>query len=113
MSDSTIPHNVHEIPGPARFVARGQSFELPLLDTIYRLHDVAEEVRAAGGSHRAYLFRVIQHVQAETGVELSFGEADYLNDQLEIELAAAKKKRRDSYAAALTSPSSTASTPAD
>lgn len=113
MSDSTIPTNVQEIPGPSRFAVRGHPFQLDVLETIYQLHDLSEEVRQVNGSHRDYLTRVIEYINAETGVTLSYGEADWLNDELEILFAETKKKRRDAFAAALTSPSSTASTPAD
>lgn len=113
MSDSAIPHNVQEIPGPTRFVAHGQPFQLDVLETIYALHDVSEEVQAAGGLHRDYLRRVIEYVYYQAQVTLTFGEADWLNDQLEIEFAAAKKKRRDSITAMRSSPSFTALTPAD
>lgn len=116
MSDAnphTIPHDVQEIPGPTRFAVRGQGFNLDVLDTIYLFHDQAEEVRAAGGTHRQYLDRVIDHVQGACGVTLTYGEADWLNDHLETALALEKKTRRERIAAALTSRSSTASTPAD
>lgn len=105
--------NVQEIPGPMRFTAHGQSFTLDVLDTIYTLHDIAEQDSKQGKTHREYLGHVIEHVQAATGVALSYGEADWLNDQLEIEFARQKKMRRDAFAGQLTSPSSTASTPAD
>lgn len=105
--------NVHEIPGPERFNVRGQSFQLDLLETIYCFRDIGEEVQEQGGDHRAYLMRLTDFVQRETGVLLTFGEVDWLNDHLEIAFAAAKKKRRDSIVAARNSPSSTASTPAD
>lgn len=113
MSDNSVPSNVHEIPGATRFNVRGQSFQLDLLDTIYDFHDLAEEVHKKEGSHRDYLNRIIEHIHQQTGMVLTFGEADWLNDELEIEFARAKKKRRDAIAAALSSPSSTASTPAD
>lgn len=112
MTDNGIPNNVQEIPGPMRFSVRGQSFSLDLLDTIYTLHDIAEEDAKHGRTHREYLGHVIQHVQATAGVNLTYGEADWLNDQLEIEFARAKKKRRDLIADALSLPSSTPSTPA-
>lgn len=113
MTDAAIPTDVQEIPGPSRFHARGQSFELDLLDTIYTLHDIAEEDAKQGKSQREYLGHVIQFVQNTVGVTLTYGEADWLNDQLEIEYAQAKKKRRDAIASVLTSPSSTPSTPAE
>jgi len=109
MIDST---KVHQIDAAVRFSVRGESFELDLLDTIYTLHDIATEDSKQEKTHREYLGHVIQYVQKQTGVLLSYGEADWLNDQLEIEFAQAKKKRRDLIADALNLPSSTPSTPA-
>ncbi len=112
-TETVIPSSVREVPGPLRLAVRGHGFQLDLLDTIYALSDLADQVRNAGGTHRDYLDQVRGYVQAQTSVTLTYGEADWLNDHLELEYASAKKKRRDSIAAALTSPSSTASTPAD
>lgn len=109
----SVPHNVQEIPSAARFSVRGQSFQIDLLETIYDLHDIAEAVAKRDGNHRDYLNAIIEHLHQQTGVILTYGEADWLNDQLEIEFASAKKKRRDAIAAALSLPSSTPSTPAD
>lgn len=113
MLNESIPPAVQEIPPFLRFAVRGQSFQLDLLSTIYAFHDIAEAVAKQGGSHRAYLDALINHLQDTTGVELTYGEADWLNDRLEIEFATAKKKRRDLIASALSLPSSTASTPPD
>lgn len=113
-SNTTIPSTtVHEVPGQTRFVAHGQPFTLDLLETNFVLQDIATEIAAANGSHRQYLQRVIDHVQSLTGVTLTFGEADWLNDEIDILYAQAKKKRRETFAAALPLRSSTASTPAD
>lgn len=112
-NDHSTLTEVKEIPSGSRFVVRGQPFTLDLLDTIYALGDVADRIRQEGGSQRAYLSEVIALLQEITGVTLTYGEADWLNDELELQYAAAKKKRRDSIAAALTSPSSSDSTPAD
>lgn len=108
---------VHEIPPPARFTVRGNSFQLDLLEAIYTFDDLYQETakRTPEGqdAYRAYLSELIDYVRRETGVTLTFGEADWLHDALTIEFTEAKKKRRDSIDAARTSRSSTASTRAD
>lgn len=108
-------NNVREFPPPLRFTVRGQSFEVDLLSTIYALRDIPPVTgeEASDDPHRAYLCRVVALIKEQTGVELTAGEADWFNDQLSLEMAAAKKKRADAFTAALSSPSSTASTPAD
>lgn len=104
---------VQAIPAPHRFTVRGQAFELQLLDVIYALEDLASEVRKAEGTHRAYLVQAAELIAELTGVQLTVGEMDWLNDHLELEYAAQKKTRRDALAAMLGLPSSTVSTPSD
>ncbi len=109
--------SVHEIPAPARFTVRGQSFQLDLLEAIYTFDDIYQETakRTPEGqdAYRAYLAELIDYVHRETGVTLTFGEADWLHDSLSIEFETAKKKRRDSIVAARSLRSSTPSTPAE
>jgi len=99
-----------ELPGPERFTVREQPFELHLLDAIYEFRDLADQCRQAGQDHRAYL-QALQAIFVERhGVQLTLGEVDWLNDELEVLYARKKKERADSIASALTSLSSTGST---
>lgn len=104
---------VHEIQSATRFTVRGQSFQLDLLETIYTFRKIHDETPVGDDSYHLYLTNIIEHIHRETGVMLTLGEADWLNDEVPALHAETKKKRRERFASTQTSPSSTASTPAD
>lgn len=91
-------NGVHESPAPERFVVRGQTFEVQLLDLIYELEDMLDQSKAAGETDRQYLSRVIAHIQARYGAALTFGEADWLRDELGKLYAKKKRERADAIA---------------
>lgn len=82
-------------PEPPQFTVRGQTFSLPVLDTLFRLEEIAEECKKAELDQREYLTRVQQYFREQTGVELSLGESDWLASELDAIQMQRKQDHRE------------------
>lgn len=101
-----------QIPsGRLTFEVDGTRFDLSLLDTIRQLDAIRTEMKADPVLTRYdYLDRVKQLVQELGGPLLTDDQADWLDDQLEIQHAKKKQQRRSDFDSTLRLPSSTPST---
>src|SRR5207302_910731 len=84
---------------------------VPVLDMIYWMNDLAEEMNKAGKLHREFLSRVQDSLLKTYGIQLVLGEVDEFRKELGKLLDPKKKGLEDSTDAMPNLPGFTASAP--